>query len=328
MDNKKFLISENKISGFLGVFVVSTLLSLYACTKMFDFDSDPWFYVIICVSIGLVLGALMAVFIQNKYFQILDDGFEIIEGKKVTKYDFTDYVGSNVVKHYTNGIPTGTTREIKIQKPNSKVVTISTSLSGKKFAELVNFLGNAEYKETHNEEIPANAFSEKVVYEVPAKSILRANKMMFIFFVVLAVILAIVGPILITMESQLIPRFFGGFAVAGAIVALILGIAPWGKKYFKVRSIPSQISLDSLAIVIDGKVFKADSITNISMVPASYKILTRDLIITTKDGVKHVYNFGKGGEKDKYTYNRYADLALTMKVWCLSQKISFMSILG
>lgn len=331
MVGKRFKIKENKFTSFgVAVFLV-LIFGLYSCMKIFDdFEEKILTYVIACAAIGVVLGIVAFVFSKNTYFQILDDGFEVIEGKKVTKYRFSDFVGTNVVKNYTNGIPTGTTREIKVKRPGEKEEKIDAGhLSQKEFSELASLLGKIQYDRTHDEVAPSEVFFEKANFAVPGKAILEANRNIFVMYIVLAVVLAILGTILILSTPTGEPlQIIGGFGVAGAIAILILEIFPWGKVYLDVRSIPSNVALDTFAITVDSEMFKVDTVTHIGMVPSSYEIMTRDFIITTRDGVNHKYNFGKGGEKDKYTYVNYPDLYAAVKMWCITQKVDFTTQLG
>ena len=331
MDNKRFKISGSKFVGFAAVLFLTLILGLFLCSKIFsDFEEKILTYVIACVVLGVIVGIVFFVLSKDEFLQILDDGFEVVQGNKVTKYSFSDFKGTNVVKNYTNGIPTGTTREIKVQRLGEKETKISCEgLSEKEFSQLASLLGKIQYDMTHDEVAPSEVFFEKANFAVPGKAILEANRNIFVMYIVLAVVLAILGTILILSTPTGEPlQVIGGFGVAGAIAILILEIFPWGKVYLDVRSIPSNVALDTFAITVDSEMFKVDTVTHIGMVPPSYEIMTRDLIITTRDGVNHKYNFGKGGEKDKYTYVNYPDLYAAVKMWCITQKVDFTSQLG
>lgn len=332
--DKKFRITSNKLGCASAAFVLSFFLLSYLWMKIFnDFEEHVFKYLAISSAVGIVLAIICVIFAKEHYIEILNDGFEITRGNKVTKYAFTDFVGSNVTKNYTNGIYTGTTRELKIKGKDGKVFNISASkLSEKQFSELVNYLSRSEFKETHDIEVVEGYFDEEKRFSIPRESIIKANKKPVVLwgasFIAATVLCIVLFVVYFLINKSLI--FFIPAVVAGGYV-LVFGVGefiPLLKKSRKVMSIPEVVTVDSLGITVDSERYNLDNITNISMVPASYKdILTRDLIFKTKDGNTHKYNFGSA-KNTMTTYEEYDKLYTTIRMLCIAKNISFMSILG
>lgn len=332
--DKKFRISSNKLESAGAAFVLCLFLISYLFMKVTsDFEENPLKYVLISAGIGIVLAVVCIIFVKENYIQILDDGFEISKGSKVTKYAFSDFAGSKVTKNYTNGIYTGTTRELKIMGKDGKTFSLNAGkLSEKEFAELINYLGKSEFKETHDIEAVEKYFDEKKGFAIPRETIINANKKKAVLWgvslIVSAILCLVFSLAYLANESAII-----------MVVAIVFGlyIPVFGYLEFypafsasrKVKSIPSAVVIESWGITVDSDIFKAENITNISMVPSSYKeILSRDFIITTKDGNTRKYNFGPCKKDAKATYAEYDQLYTTIKMWCIAKNISFMSILG
>ena len=98
--------------------------------------------------------------------------------------------------------------------------------------------------------------------------------------------------------------------------------------YNKVKNLPNRIYADRNSLDIGDRAFNADNVQNILMVPASYNILTRDMIVITKYNEKLMLNFGKNDPKGDLTYSNYENLCNTIELWCIVNKINFVKILG
>lgn len=338
MEGKRFRISNNKLTAFGCTAVLGTLLLGYLIPKILgeDFNDNPFKFILIALGISVVLGIIFAIIAKESYFTVLKDGFEIATGKKVTTYTNADFLGSNVVKHYTNGIYTGTTRELKI-KDGTKTKEISCShLSRSAFENLVAFLGKKEFEENHDSQVTAGYFDTERFFKVPNNSILKANKLKFFYYDFLDASFLIVGIVLliawlVTGRDSSVFVLFGSLCLMLAVVIFFAFTLPVIKTYKGVKTIPDHVSFDNNTLAVGPDTYTVDKVTGISMVPGKYQILNRDFVVVTNDGVKHKYSFGRynpNKEKSKLTYTEYPDLYMTAKLWCLSNNINFQSMLG
>ncbi len=334
MNNKKFRVSKNKrntsVLALLGCFIGT----LFITNAIFDVETNPLPCVIISGVVALMVAILCIVFVKEYYMQIQEDGFELVKGKNITKYPFEAFAGSNVTRHYMNGIYTGTSREIKIKPASGKAMTINANnLSKGSFAELVTYLGQSRFTQSHDIEATAEYFKEGVGFDIPNDKIIKANKNKMIGWIVFTVALAVL------FFGMLIYHFVTGydtatffvimiFAGLGALVELIMEVIPAAIICHKMKNMPNRIRMDEYSLTIGDRNLSSGNVLNILMVPAEYTILTRDFIVVTKDGEKLKYNFGKNDYKSKRTYEHYDKLCSAIEIWCIVNKINFMQILG
>ncbi|MBO4909001.1 MAG: hypothetical protein J5476_06950 [Lachnospiraceae bacterium] len=332
--DKKFRVSKNKLMtsvlALFGGFIATGIIE----NSITDFDENLVPCMIIAVSVGLVCAALCIIFVKEYYMQIREDGFELVKGKKVTKYDFSDFAGSNVTRHYMNGIYTGTSREIQILEASGKTTKINANnLSKGSFAELVTYLGQTRFTKAHDIEATAEYFKEGIEFQIPNEKIVKANKKKVIGWTAFVVALAVlfIGMMIYSLITKYDSTTFFVimiFAGLGALIELFMELIPAAVTYHKMKNMPARIRIDEYSLTIGDKTFSSSSILNIMLVPAEYTILTRDFIVITKNNEKIKYNFGKNDLKGKLTYASYDKLSSAIEVWCIVNKINFMQILG
>ena len=336
--DKKFRVSKNKLMtsvlAFFGGFIATGLIE----NSVTDFDENLVPCMIIAVSVGVLGAALCIAFVKEFYMQILDDGFELVKGKKVTKYDFTAFAGSNVTRHYMNGIYTGTSREIKIQEASGKTLKINANnLSKGSFAELVTYLGQARFTESHDIEASAEYFKNGIEFRIPNDEMIKANKSKYICWLVFTISLFVVfiGMLVYFLIAHLDSAGSAGYftimilAGLGGLMTVFMEVIPAGILYHKMKNLPDRILLDEYTLTIGDQALSNGNVLNIMVVPANYDILTRDVIIVTKDNTKYKYNFGKRDlKKNKATYAGYDKLCSALELWCILNHVNFMQILG
>ena len=333
--DKKFRVSSNKRNSSLLALFTGFIVTMIIINALVDVNDNILFYVLICAAVGVALAVLCIIFVREYYMHILPDGFELVKGKKVTKYDFGAFAGSHVTRHYMNGIYTGTSREISIKEASGKTLKINANnLSKGTFAELVTYLGQARFTGSHNIEATAEYFKQGIEFRIPNEEILKANKSKLIKQVVLMSVLLIAG------IGMLIYSLVAGLNSAGyltvmfitgifGIVLLFTEVIPKGILYHKMQNLPDRIFLDEFTITVGSQAFSTGNLLNIMVVPANYEILTRDVIFITKDNNKFKYNFGKKDlKKTKDTYADYDKLCNALELWCIINHINFMQILG
>ena len=332
---KKFRVSKNKRNSSALAFGSLFLVTLFIENGIVNLDDNIGLYVMIAVIVGVISAVLCIVFVKEYYMQIHDDGFELVKGRKITKYDFSDFAGSHVTRHYMNGIYTGTSREISIKEASGKTLTINANnLSKDRFAELVTYLGQARFTSSQNAEASAEYFKNGVEFRIPNTEIIKANKNKFIRRTLLAVaLLAVFFGMLIYYAVTKTDS--AGFMTVmllvglGGAVNVFLEVIPAGVLYHKMKNLPDRIFLDEYTLVLGDQSLGTDRVLNIMLVPANYDILTRDVIIVTRDNAKYKFNFGKKDlKKTPATYSDYDKLCNALELWCIVNHINFMQILG
>ena len=332
---KRFRVSSNKrksaIWAFLGVFVATMLIE----NAFFDVEANIGLGLTIAVAVAAIVAALCIIFVKEYYMQILDDGFELIKGKNSTKYNFSCFAGSHVTRHYMNGIYTGTSREISINDASGKTVKINANnLSKGTFAELVTYLGQARFTKTHDIEATAEYFKNGIEFRIPADEMVKANKNKFILNTVItaACFVVFAGMLIYSLVTKEDSAGFLTVMILAGMVGLVMiftEVIPKGILYHKMKNLPSRIFLDEYTLTIDERTLSTAEVLNIIAVPASYDILTRDVIIVTKDNNKLKYNFGKKDlKKTKASYWEYDKLCSALELWCIVNHVNFMQILG
>lgn len=334
MSDKKFRVSSNKLRAASIALFCGIIISLIIENGVTDIDANLVPCLVIAFLVGVIATILCIVFIKEFYLQIFEDGFELVKGNKITKYPFSAFEGSNVTRNYMNGIYTGTTREIKITDETGKSLKINANnLSKGEFAELVTYLGQNKYTESINMEETAGYFNEGYEFRIPNDSIINANKkkmvtQVAITIALLVIFLGLLIYYLVTRSDSAILLTIMIFAGGGAVVNLFMEVIPAVLLYNKVKNLPNRIYADRNSLVIGNRTFNEDTVLNILMVPASYDILTRDMIIITKNNEKLMFNFGKKDLKGELTYSDYDKLCGTIELWCIVNKVNFVRILG
>ena len=334
MNNKKFRVSKNKRNASLLALGGCFIVGLFIGNAIWNLEENPAPCLIVGAGLGLLAALLCIIFVKEYYMHIHEDGFELVKGKKVTKYPYDAFAGSHVTRHYMNGIYTGTSREINIKEPSGKTLKINANnLSKGSFAELVTYLGQTRYTKAHDIEATAEYFKEGFEFPIPNDKIVGANKKKLVGWVIFTVALVVLffGMLvyqLITGYDTATYFVIMLFAVLIALVELIMEVIPGAILYHKMKNLPNRIRVDEYALTIGDKTLSPASILNILLVPADYNILTRDFIVVTKNGEKLKYNFGKNDYKGKLTYEHYDKLSNTVELWCIVNKINFMQILG
>lgn len=332
--DKKFRVSKNKRNTSLLALGGCFILGLFIGNAIWNVEVNPVPCVILAAAIALIASLLCIIFVKEYYMYIHEDGFELVKGKKITKYPFSAFAGSNVTRHYMNGIYTGTSREIKIKEASGKTTNINANnLSKGNFAELVTYLGQTRFTEAHDIEATAEYFKDGIDFQIPNESILKANRKKVLGWAAFVVCLAALFTgmfvyYLVTRYDSATFFVIMLFAGLGALVELFLELIPAAVTYHKMKNLPDRIRIDEYSLTIGDRTFGTGSILNILLVPADYTILTRDFIVITKDNEKIKYNFGKNDLKEKLTYPAYDKLCSAIEVWCIVNKVNFMQILG
>ena len=333
--DKTFRVSKNKRNTSALLFMCCFLVTMFIENSLFDLNVNTVRYVVTALVISAVAAILCILLVKEYYMHILDDGFELVKGKKVKKYDFDAFAGSHVTRHYMNGIYTGTSREISIKEASGKTTKINANnLSKSSFAELVTYLGQARFTKANDVEASSDFFKKGIEFRIPSTELIKANKSKFIRWSALTIALfaVFIGMMIYYFITKIDSAgFFTVMLMAGigGAVNVFLEVIPAGVLYHKMKNLPDRIFMDEYTLTVGDRALSAGSILNILMVPANYDILTRDVIIVTRDNVKYKFNFGKKDlKKTKASYSDYDKLCNAVELWCILNHVNFMQILG
>ena len=334
MNDKKIKISNTKRTVAIWTAVFGIIFTLLIESTIEDINENGFLCFVIATAVAAGIAFLATLLVREYYLQVFDDGFEITKGGKVTKYPFSAFAGSDVTRHYLNGIYTGTSREIKIRGVSGRMIEISANnLSKAKFAEVVSYLDRTKYTESLNMEAAVEYFKERHDLTVPNESIIGANKKdviirnSFVAGLFMAFLVALIYYLVIDNDSVLAMVIFIISGIA-AVLMLFTDTIPDIIAYNKIKNLPAHIGVDRDSLMLGDKTFWAGDVLNVLMVPANYEIMSREMVIINKNGEKYEYGFGKIDYKNRRTYSEYGRVYNTLELWCIVNNIKFMKILG
>ena len=334
MEERSYRINGTKARSILAA-SLGSLFGLFVL-DMFIFEPIPngtlLINMIIVVLLSAGIGVLVNFLHKDKFLKLCEGGIDHINGKNVTHYSFEDFLGTNVVKHSTNGIYTGTSRYIKFHVPGSenKSVQINCSaLKADQFDEMIAYLSKNEFEQAEKTEAVESYFETEKLFEIPKQTIIKKNKSAALTVNAIIIIAAIILEILfivIFKESilTLIIVCLVTALLAGAVIALRI------RSFNKFRDqVPEKITLDNYTLAVDGRTFPTERTIKVVMTPPSYDTKDRVLLITTNDKSVASYNFARLKKTDEaMSYPDYPSLYNNIKLWCLQRNISFMASLN
>lgn len=333
MQEKTYRLNGKKIpTSILAFFASGFLLFVFDMFIFKPIPNDTFAINMVIVAI-LTIGITILTFFLHKdrFIKVCADGIDVIAGKDTRHYDFADFEGTDVVKHYTNGIYTNTTRHIKLNyREKNKILSVNCSaLKPAEFDELISYLSKNEFEQAEKTEATERYFDNEKYFDINKDELCARKKknstILIVTTLVIAVVLAVFFLAVIFSVSPAIAIVFALVTaiIAGAVTALAVRSL---KKY--PDSVPSKITIDNYIIGIDGLTIDREKVVKIVMTPIKYNDKDRTLEIFMRDGTKHKYNFGKLTDSDKTTYTDYPSLYNNIKLWCLQRNISFMASLS
>ena len=345
MEERSYRINGTKARSILAA-SLGSLFGLFVL-DMFIFEPIPngtlLINMIIVVLLSAGIGVLVNFLHKDKFLKLCECGIDHINVKNVTHYSFEDFLGTNVVKHstngiytgtsnYTNGIYTGTSRYIKFHVPGSenKSVQINCSaLKADQFDEMIAYLSKNEFEQAEKTEAVANYFDTEKLFEIPKQTIISKNMASAVTVNIIIAVAAVILELLFitTLKDTILTMI-----IVCLITALIVGavIAIRVKLFNKFRDqVPEKITLDNYTLAVDGRTFPSERTIKVVMTPPSYDTKDRVLLITTNDKSVASYNFARLKKTDEaMSYPDYPSLYNNVKLWCLQRNISFMASLS
>ena len=343
MTNNTYLFKNSRKSSTLwvffgGLFIAAMAIIYIRIVKEYPIEFLP--LAIMGVAAVVVLTLLVFFLSKNTFIRFEEKEFILVKGKKEERYSYDDFAGSNVTRHYHNGIYTGSTRAIKVYTTNGKTTQIESSgINKHQFAEVVAKISKNKFVQDENISIPDDYFDKEFTFEIPNKKIISKTRGSAIANTIIALLGAalILGiwfvmrygdPRMNQFESnQSTTRAFAVIAALIVVAVIIFVVRVW-IKFSHFTKMPARVSVGFGSLKVDDKTFGSSSIESISMVPGSYDILKRDMLVIMKDGSKHFYSFGESRKKIKRSYSEYESMYDLIKLWCMVSNINFVSILG
>lgn len=287
---------------------------------------------------GIATGVSLSRIKTDACVSIGADGIKVIKKGVVKKeYDVDGFEGSNVVKNYTNGIYTGTTRSIKLTNEKGKQTSLIWNYGADSFAEAVqdiqelkNFGGfiakGAELNAINNSDDGAAEFSDKIFEmdrEALGKGVINGG---LTKFVGCAGILAVIAVIVILADRNTVLAIISAIMVLVALVLLGVGYA-LGKK--AAETIPNSIKITGDAITVGEDTYSISSIQKMTLTPPNYEIsyLKSYWLKIRSENQNKKYCLGRN-KKNKMTYADYLSLTYTIRDWSLKRGVDYKDELG
>lgn len=334
MEERSYRINGTKARSILAA-SLGSLFGLFVL-DMFIFEPIPngtlLINMIIVVLLSAGIGVLVNFLHKDKFLKLCEGGIDHISGKNVTHYSFEDFLGTNVIKHSTNGVYTGTTRYVKLHVPGSenKSVQINCSaLKADQFDEMIAYLSKNEFEQAEKTEAVESYFETEKLFEIPKQTIISKNMSSAVTVNIIIAVAAVILELLFitTLKDTILTMI-----IVCLITALIVGavIAIRVKLFNKFRDqVPEKITLDNYTLAVDGRTFPSERTIKVVMTPPSYDTKDRVLLITTNDKSVASYNFARLKKTDEaMSYPDYPSLYNNIKLWCLQRNISFMASLN
>ena len=334
MEERTYRLNGTRTKS-VAVAVLGSLFGLFIL-DMFLFEPIPngtlLINMIIVVLLSAGIGVLVYFLHKDRFLKLCEDGIDHISGKNVTHYSFEDFLGTNVIKHSTNGVYTGTTRYVKLHVPgteNRNVQINCSALKPDQFDEMIAYLSKNEFEQAEKTEAAANYFDTEKLFEIPKQTIISKNMSSAVTVNIIIAVAAVILELLFitTLKDTILTMI-----IVCLITALIVGavIAIRVKLFNKFRDqVPEKITLDNYTLAVDGRTFPSERTIKVVMTPPSYDMKDRVLLITTNDKSVASYNFARLKKTDEaMSYPDYPSLYSNIKLWCLQRNISFMASLN
>lgn len=264
------------------------------------------------------------------------NGIDVEAKDKVTHYDFSDYMGTSVIKNYYNGIYTGKTRYISFHDESAKFSnkkTLNFSAREKDdFMKIAADIDKTRFDVSDKSEDLLHYFDTARSFSIQNDSIKSSSlKYVLLLTVLPAVILLIALIVSFFIPDETASMTIKAICAAVAICGVILVIPEISFVLKGMKNIPSSIMMDSYTLRINEDAFSRESIEYVKITPASYTKWERLLTVKDRDG-EHRYSFGSSIQNphkvNPRTMPDYDNLNATVRLWCHLNNVTFYSDLG
>ncbi len=249
----------------------------------------------IIIALVLFLLFMYRVFISNNMEYIVTDREVIFlkKGREYKIFPYSEYIlSSYVIKHSTNGIPTGTMRQLAANNGKKEKKYIC-SLTKKDFDEFMGLILAYSNKATAG----SDQINTGEIMNVNREFTLNKDKILkkvllskMFFFTIIFVACMVFFFTMYNYGEAGAEYFLYGGIISVIVFALMVTMST---NFIKKRT-PDKISLRNNCIYMDDDNFNYSEIEKITLTPQSYSSGNQNRImrITKKDGTKVIYNLG------------------------------------
>lgn len=280
---KEYILKPKRV---LNAVAVSIALIVLLGLITFGMASSNWgyydLYTILvtagAVLLSIVIGILCGIASKVKKWTIGLDGLKIYENDKLKDtYPLSAYTGSNVIRNYTNGIYTYTTRSLDFINSKGRNTNLSWVFDAEKFSEAVEAISELKnyggFLAKGMEAVDSNDLaadpSVNKIFELDRKQLKsKLMKVMFLKQIGFCILLIVVGVILAIWAGE--SGILGLAVLAG--IALIFKIVHMIQARKGAKKIPGKFDFREDKVIIDGDVIKQDMIKKISSTPVQFSI--------------------------------------------------------
>lgn len=332
---KRYRSSLFKLAGnlfsmiFLAAFLGAMLV--FGLAKLFDIDYNAMFVVV-----PLAIAGAIAYTILWKYcwVEVYDDRVVVSSLRKKEQHTFSRHecaFSSNVVTHYTNGIPTEKKRYLVVVQGERERQVHLPSISKKEFDAL---LAALRFSPADIEQLVQEVEVEKSVFAIPREQLVaryfRNVKVYAIamgIFCALMIFGALYFMISVGAHTQQDMNLTDTF-VWTIVFALLLFFGFGVPIYITYRKtagkIPANVTIDQTTLVVDNERYNFSLIDKITMTPPSYMNDglsggTRSVVIYSR-GKKTTYIFGDRKPAGKGAFADYGDMCRAIELAALVNK--------
>lgn len=264
------------------------------------------------------------------------NGIDVEARNQVTHYEFSDYMGTSVIKNYYNGIYTGKTRYISFHDESARLgnkKTLNFSAREKDdFMKIAADIDKTRFDVSDKSEELLHYFDTARSFSIRNESIKSSSFKYVMLLTVLplvVIIIALIVSLFITNETA--SMTIKCICAAGAICGVLLGIPEISFVIKGMKNIPASVSMDSYTLRIDETAFSREAIEFVKITPSSYSKWERILTIKDRDGEQR-YTFGSSIQNphkvNPRTMPDYENLYGTIRLWCHLNNVTFYSDLG
>ncbi|MCQ2483547.1 MAG: hypothetical protein MJ153_08685 [Clostridia bacterium] len=298
---------------------------------------------IVAIPLGIFTGIKLAAFdsIGKSKWTVGADGIKIYnrKGEITHSYDIDAYVRSNVVKNYTNGVYSGTSRSIEVIDERGKKKILAWHYNSDDFTRAVNdieeikvygsFLAKGndveKLESVENKEL-ANDDTVNRIFEIDKKEVSKG-----LFYKgsksLLGWGITLIGFGVLTLFADVNEDTW-----ILTLLVFAAGLALLAVQIISVRNakskIPRMIKIESERIIVDENTHVASSLKTIVVTPASYQISKTACfwIKITANNVEKEYCLGiNRAAGPRNSYKDYAELCSCLRLWCGIRGIEFMN---
>ena len=266
-------------------------------------------------------------------------GIDVEAKNKTVHYDFSDYLGTKVVRNYYNGIYAGKTRYMSFHDESVKLgKTRMLNFSSKEKDDFMRIAADIDktcFDISDKPEELVHHFDEARTFDAGRVSVKKNSLKHILLLTLLPLVIItaalITGLIIKKTGDESLGHTVTWLSAAAYIVAAVLVIPEVSYVIRGLKNIPSRVIIDQYSVRVDDNLFARESIGNVKLTPPSYQKWERRMTVKDRNG-NHVYSFGSSAGNPQKTSSRsmpeYEEFYNALRLWCHLNNVTFFSDLG